>query len=341
MGSWDLKLRSLVSEPTFQPSAVLPTPPDPLVYILYLCLWDFLKGFRNPESILLPSCPNSSLCLSTPISINTFSTKFFQKPWVLFGILSYLRFENTTLLISAYSSVGRKIFNSFVGFFFFYAFLFSPYSLSLWVNLPPKLKCLPPMFWKLQLRSLFLIQISTWMCADTSNSTCLTLILCLLVFLLLRCHHHSPPHWSQNSKHDHWVLPLSIPISKFHLFFSISKHWISPSLPNFLSSCSLWFSCNYCNRLWTGFPGAHLSSTHSNSISTSTFLKFERSQVSKNTFTTLRGIQSSYEKLCSKSYVLFFRWLCVVNAIIHVLINTKAKIQAHDPENGYIQLFLN
>lgn len=31
----------------------------------------------------------------------------------------------------------------------------------------------------------------------------------------------------------------------------------------------------------------------------------------------------------------------MVNAIIHVLINTKAKIQAHDPENVYIQLFLN
>lgn len=133
--------------------------------------------------------------------------------------------------------------------------------------------------------------------------------------LLLRCHHHSPPPWSQNSKHDHWVLSFSIPISKFHLFFSINNHWISPSSPHFLSSCSHWFSCNYCSRFWTGFPSAHLSSTHSNSISKSTFLKFERSHISKNTFITPRCIQSSYEKLCSKGYILFFKWLCVVNTI--------------------------
>lgn len=235
MVSRDLKLRSLVSEPTFQPYAVLLTPPNPLVFILFLCLWDFLKCFWNPESILLPLCPHSFLCLSTPISTNTFSTKFFPKSLVLLECSPSSDWRAPLSWFSAYSSVGRKFFSSFVGFFFVYAFSPSPHSLSLWVNLPPKWNCRPPMFWKLQLRLLFLIQISTWMCADTSNATLLTLILTLPTSfaLSLRCHHHSPPHWSQNSKHGHWVPPLSSPVSMFHLFFSINSHWIFPS-PKFL-----------------------------------------------------------------------------------------------------------
>lgn len=154
--------------------------------------------FPNLESIPLPFCSAKSLCLSIPSSMNTFSTKFFQQSQPFLDFFLTLDLRTALAWFPIYSSV--ILFQSLVEFFFLYTFL-TLLIVPVSTHLPPKLTYLPTMFWKLQLRLLLRIQIST---QTPQTPLFLTLVFTLspIFAILLRCYRHSPSNWSQQSEHD-------------------------------------------------------------------------------------------------------------------------------------------
>ena len=139
VGSWDLNLRSSVSEPIFQPCAVLPTPANPLVHILHL-LEDSAYNVSQPRiytSSFLSALP---LPFVFPYPVQLPSPHRFSNNSDLLGILSYLGFGNHSPDFLPTSQ--SLFFNLFIGFIFLYtsflALLMAPVS-----KLPPKLQYLP------------------------------------------------------------------------------------------------------------------------------------------------------------------------------------------------------
>lgn len=200
MGSWDLNLRSLVWEPHL--ALCCPTSSSQssgINFCTSLCEI-LLIMLLSWESTLLLFYSTNSLCLSTPSSINTFSTKGFQQFQSL--EFSYHGFENITLLVFGLL-LSHSFSISLLDSSLYTLFFFSTYSLPLWEHLSPNDNIYLPIFWKLQLRLCFPIpQISTWMCTDTSSSILPALVFTVIFAVLLRCHHYSPTHWSQEPKHD-------------------------------------------------------------------------------------------------------------------------------------------
>lgn len=142
-----------------------------------------LRCFWNPQSTPLLFCPPNLLCLSTPISINTFPTKFSQQSQSLaLSPTLGLRHHSTDSLPTPQSLFFNLCWILLSLHFSFLTLLTAPMS-----TFTSKME-ISTMFWKLQLRLLFHIQISTRMCTDTSSFIFLALIFTLRFLLLLRCH---------------------------------------------------------------------------------------------------------------------------------------------------------
>lgn len=168
-------------------------------------------------------CPPNLLCLSTPISINTFPTKFSQQSQSLaLSPTLGLRHHSTDSLPTPQSLFFNLCWILLSLHFSFLTLFTAPMS-----TFTSKME-ISTMFWKLQLRLLFHIRISTRMCTDTSSSIFLALIFTLRFLLSYLDATSSTSYWSQNSKHDPWVFLLSSLISKLCLFYSIKNDCTFP-----------------------------------------------------------------------------------------------------------------
>lgn len=257
------------------------------------------------ESTLLPFYSTNSLCLSTPSSINTFSTKGFQQFQSL--EFSYHRFENITLLVFCLllsHSFSISLLDSSLSTLFF----FSTYSLPLWEHLSPNDNIYLPMFWKSSFDCASQFHKSPPECAPTPRTPYCQHWYLLCYFCCLTA---MPPLFTQSLKPgtQTWspsLLSLSSPNPRTppnSVCFTL--YCVTIDFFPFMSSISsspLYCSCDYFSRLWAGFPGAYSLQFYLHiSISLWGVTDFQ------DDFHNPQRYSLHMRNFAAKSYILFFR----------------------------------